>query len=163
MPSCVICGLEPQKRAEIERDLANGRSLRSIAAECNCDKESVRRHLQNHVSEKVARVANQLAEREGLNVINALVEQYEVVQRFLKQAIEGGKVTEVALMLKEGRKHLELSARLSGELYGSSTNVNVLLQPRFTWLKDTIINTLDPVERAKLSIKLEELAETIDE
>lgn len=143
MPSCVICGLEPQKRAEIERDLANGRSLRSIAAECNCDKESVRRHLQNHVAKKIASIKNEVAEREGLNVINALVEQYEVVQEWLKRATEGGKVAEVALMLKEGRKHIELGARLTGQLTGQTQEGPqfsvLMLDPLFVEFKQSIL------------------------
>jgi hypothetical protein len=139
MPSCVICGLEPQKRAEIERDLANGRSLRSIAAECNCDKESVRRHLQNHVAEKIARIKNEVAEREGIAVINALVEQYEVVQEWLKRATEGGKVAEVALMLKEGRKHIELGARLTGQTQEGPQFSVLMLDPLFVEFKQSIL------------------------
>ena len=158
MRTCVLCGLEPQKRAEIERDLANGRSLRSIAGECDCSKESVRRHRMNHVPGKIAKAAEKMELSDGINVINALIEQYEIVQRFLKQAIEGGKVAEVALMLKEGRKHIELSARLSGELNGPTTQVN-LLNPEFIWLRDTVFNSLNPEDQLKLAAKLQAIKE----
>lgn len=157
MRTCVLCA-RPD-RSDIEYEYAAGRrTLRDIAAQCNSNKESVRRHFMNHVPNKMAKAANKMEISDGINVINALIEQYEIVQRFLKQAIEGGKVAEVALMLKEGRKHIELSARLSGELNGPTTQVN-LLNPEFIWLRDTVFNSLNPEDQLKLAAKLQAIKE----
>lgn len=122
--------------------------------------------MRNHVTPAIRdEIKIDVDKAHALNAVTALLEQYEIVQRFLKQAIESGNVRDVAMMLKEGRKHIELSARLTGQLTGPSTQINLLSDPTFVWLKDTIISSLDPLARVKLSAKLEDLAdreETID-
>ncbi len=155
--TCKFCR-SPQ-RATLEREIANGASYSEIAAALNVDVASVSRHVHNCIPGKIAKAAEKMDISDGLNAINALVEQYEIVQAWLKKAIEGGKVAEVALMLKEGRKHIELNARLTGQLNGPSTQVNVMMNPEFVWLRDTVINSLPPEEHLKLTAKLRAMRE----
>lgn len=156
--SCKFC-LSP-RRSELETKLAKGTITQAqIATIIGCDPASVTRHVQHHLTQKIIKAAEKTEISDGLSAITALVEQYEIVQAWLKKAIEGGKVAEVALMLKEGRKHIELSARLSGELNGHTTQVNVLMNPEFIWLRDTVINSLPPEEQLKLTAKLRAMRE----
>lgn len=154
--TCKFCR-SPQ-RATLEREIANGLSYSECATRLGIDVASVSRHVHNCIPGKIAKAAEQMEISDGLNAINALIEQYEIVHVWLKKAIEGGKVSEVALMLKEGRKHIELSARLSGELNGPTTQVN-LLNPEFIWLRDTVFNSLNPEDQLKLAAKLQAMKE----
>lgn len=155
---CKFCR-SPQ-RAALERDLANGASYRDIAAKLDIDIASVSRHVNNCIPDKIAKAAEKMEIAEGLNAIDALVEHYEIVREWLKNAIAGGKVTEIALMLKESRKSIELSARLSGELNGPTTSVNVLMNnPDFVWLRDSVINSLPVEDQVRLTEKLQAMRE----
>jgi len=162
MRTCVLCGLEPQKRAEIERDLANGRSLRSIAAECDCSKESVRRHRMNHVPGKIAKAAEKMEIRDGINAIDVLVDREKVVEDQIKRALaidnEALSIKWTLKAIETGLKVTELNARLTGELNGPTTQVN-LLNPEFIWLRDTVFNSLNPEDQLKLAAKLQAIKE----
>jgi hypothetical protein len=163
MPNfCKVC--QHQDRAVIERRLAEGSISKTTAAKIvGCDTASIYRHMNNHMIPEIREAMKTNVETaHALNAIDALLSQYEIVQDFLKEAIAGRKVSEVAAMLKEGRKHIELSARLTGQLNGPSTQVNLLLNPEFVQLKEIIFDSLGPTERAKLSIKLNELADQAD-
>jgi hypothetical protein len=153
---CKFCR-SPQ-RATLERELANGASYRDIASKLDIDMASVSRHVNKCIPGKIAKATEKRDISDGINAIDALTEHYEIVREWLRHAIESGKIAEIALMLKESRKSIELSGRLSGELNGSTTQIN-MLNPEFVWLRDTVINSLEPEDRLRLSAKLRDIAE----
>jgi transposase len=159
---CKFCR-SPQ-RAACERDVANGASYRDIAAKLGIDIASVSRHVNNCIPGKIAKAAEKREIRDGLNAINVLVEREKVVDAQLKRALA---IDDVALSIKwtlkaieTGLKVTELSARLSGELNGPSTSVNVLMNnPDFVWLRDSVINSLPVEDQVRLTEKLQAMKE----
>jgi hypothetical protein len=128
-----------------------------------CDKSNISRHQSNHLASKTIKAAEYMEVKDGLNALEALNDQYKIVREWLERAIEGGKPSEVAAMLKEGRKHIELNAKLTGQLNGGETSqYNLMMNPEFISLKDTIINNLGPEERAKLAAALRIRADAQD-
>jgi uncharacterized tellurite resistance protein B-like protein len=97
-----------------------------------------------------------------MNVVNAITEQYEIVKEQLQCAIEGGKIPEIAVMLKEARKHIELYGKFTGQLTGPTNQINLMMNPDFQVLKQNIFSSLDPIERNKLSERLLKMADAAD-
>ena len=146
-----------------EAKIASGTITQKAASdEMNIDIATMSRHMSRCVPKRIGELTKPEPIKEVMNVINALAEQYSIVKENLERAIEGGKISDIAVMLKEGRKHIELHARLTGQLSGPSNQINLMMQPDFVQLKQTIFNTLDPGERSKLSTKLLEMADAAD-
>src|SRR5665647_2548530 len=160
-PKCGAC--RHQDHLLYEARIASGTITQNAAAEeMGVDKATLSRHMARCVPKRIGELTKPEPIKEVMNVINALAEQYSIVKENLERAIEGGKISDIAVMLKEGRKHIELHARLTGQLSGPSNQINLMMNPDFVQLKQTIFNTLDPVERTKLSTKLLDLADTVD-
>ncbi len=138
-------------------------SQREAAKIIGVHPSNVQRHFKNHLRAPIKELMTQEDGKTALNVTNLLSDQYQIVQTHLQRAIRGGKIHEIAMMLKEGRKHIELSARLSGQINGPANQFNLLVNPEFVQLKQLILDNLDPVDRVKLSERLLEVAEIVDE
>ena len=146
-----------------EAKIASGTITQNAAAEeMGVDKATLSRHMARCVPKRVGELTKPEPIKEVMNVINALAEQYTIVKENLERAIEGGKISDIALMLAEGRRHIELHAKLTGQLSGPSNQINLMMQPDFVQLKQNIFNSLDPGERSKLSTKLLEMADAAD-
>jgi DNA-binding MarR family transcriptional regulator len=163
MAVCNFC-LHPQ-RLEMERAIAERRMTQQEAAEIvGVDRASVSRHFRNHFKKGMRDLMAKNADTESaLNVVSALTDQYMTVRSQLDKAIEKGKISDIMLVLKEGRKSIELMARMTGQWRGPSTQVNLLMNPEFIQLKETILAELDPADRARLSLKLNALADKGDQ
>jgi hypothetical protein len=118
------------------------------------DGSAVSRHMNNCVKKRVTALTKPEPMAIVMNAVNAVNSQYEIVKDQLQNAIAGGKISEIATMLREGRKHIELHAKLTGQISGPTNQVNLLVQPEFIQLRETIVSNLDPIERTKLSKKL---------
>jgi len=159
-PKCGAC--RHQDHLLYEARIASGTITQNAAAEeMGVDKATLSRHMARCVPKRIGELTKPEPIKEVMNVINALAEQYSIVKENLERAIEGGKISDIAVMLKEGRKHIELHARLTGQLSGPSNQI-LLMNPDFVQLKQTIFNTLDPGERSKLSARLLEMADAAD-
>ena len=159
-PKCGAC--RHQDHSLYEAKIASGTITQKAAAdEMNIDIATMSRHMSRCVPKRIGELTKPEPVETVMNVVNALAEQYSIVKENLERAIQGGKISDIALMLKEGRKHIELHARLTGQLTGPSNQI-LLMNPDFVQLKQTIFNTLDPGERSKLSTKLLDLADTVD-
>jgi hypothetical protein len=164
-PKCGMC--KHPDHLIYEAKIAGGAfSMRKAGEEMGIDVATVSRHMSRCVPKRVKEIAKPEPVETVMNVINALAEQYAIVKENLERATESGKISDIALMLKEGRKHIELHARLTGQLTGPSNQINLMMNPDFVQLKQTIFNTLDPIERSKLSAKLlaaADIAEFVDD
>lgn len=126
----------------------------SESAGYHIDNATVSRHMNNCVKKRVTALTKPEPLAIVMNAVNAVNEQYQLVKENLEVAIAGGKISEIATMLSEGRKHIELHAKLTGQISGPTNQVNLLVNPDFIQLKQNIMDTLDPIERSKLSKKL---------
>lgn len=147
----------------IESKLLRGTITQTDAAkEIGCDSSALSRHMKDHLTPAIRDAVENDERVNALNVFDAVLDQYHIVEDHLKKAVESGSIKEILAFLKEGRLHIELQARLSGVLDGSSgsnNQVNLMLDPQFIELRETITANLDPSARAKLSEKLLELAD----
>jgi hypothetical protein len=146
----------------IESKLLRGTITQTDAAkEIGCDSSALSRHMKDHLTPAIRDAVENDERVNALNVFDAVLDQYHIVEDHLKKAVESGSIKEILAFLKEGRLHIELQARLSGVLDGSGqgNQVNLMLDPQFIQLRDTIIGNLEPSERVKLSAKLLELAD----
>ena len=160
-PKCGAC--RHQDHLLYEAKIASGTITQKAAAdEMNIDIATMSRHMSRCVPKRIGELTKPEPIKEVMNVVNALAEQYSIVKENLERAIEGGKISDIAVMLKEGRKHIELHARLTGQLSGPSNQINLMMQPDFVQLKQNIFNSLDPGERSKLSARLLEMADAAD-
>jgi hypothetical protein len=139
-------------------------SQTDAAKAIGCHLSQLSRHMKQHLTPAIRAVMLEDEEKaQALNAVDALLGQYAIVQQFLGQAIESGNIKDVALMLGEGRKHIELNAKLTGQLDNTNTtNLNLLVNPEFVWLKDTILTALEPDARMLLSERLQELVDNPD-
>jgi predicted DNA-binding protein (UPF0251 family) len=155
-PRCLICKHPDQAMVrDYEAKILRGEIFAAQAArEMGVEGSRLSRHMNNCVKKRTAALTKPEPLAIVMNAVNAVNEQYEIVKDQLQNAIEGGKIPEIATMLAEGRRHIELHAKLTGQLTGPTNQVNLLVQPEFVQLRETIVNSLDPIERSKLSKKL---------
>lgn len=162
MTQCTLCNYHD--RATIERKIATRElSMTDAARIVGCDKASISRHMTNHLTAKIAKAAEKMEISDGINAINVLVEREKVVEDQIKRALA---IDDVPLSIKwtlkaveTGLKVTELNARLTGQLSGPTTQINLLSDPTFIWLRDTIMTNLDVESQLKLTAALQEIAE----
>jgi hypothetical protein len=161
---CILCNYPD--RTIIESKLFRGEITQTDAAkEIGCDTSAISRHMKDHLTPAIRDAVENDERINALNVFDAVLDQYHIVEDHLKKAVESGNIREVLSFLKEGRLHIELQARLQGVLDGPSggnNQVNLMLDPQFIQLRDTITANLDTSERVKLSAKLLALADEAD-
>jgi len=159
LTQCTFCN-HPD-REEYERKIVTKKlSMSAVAVKLNCNKSSVSRHMRNCFQKKVAQWVKPEAEKEEtLNVINELVRSHKELLSLYQAARQDRDIDAAIRALAEERKHLELTAKLTGQL-NEAPQVNFLLNPEFVRLKQILIETLEPFPdaRLKLSERLTEIA-----
>jgi hypothetical protein len=160
-PRCNVCK-HPDHLIYEAKILKNEITASKAAQEMGVDGSSLSRHMNRCVAKRTAALTKPEPVATVINALNALAEQYQIVKDNLEVAIEGGKISEIATMLKEGRKHIELHARLTGQISGPQNQINLLVDPEFVQLKQIIVNSLDPIERSKLSARLLKAADAAE-
>lgn len=135
---CTVC--QHPRRKEIEDAITEGMlSLRHIVAQCGTSLGSLRRHRDKCMKEAVAAARIAQAEEKiesGLTTMEQLKNALEQTQGIVDTSLEDGKDLKLALAgLAEIRKHLELMAKLTGEL-DTRSQVNIGLKIDFSALTD---------------------------
>ncbi len=121
----------------------------------NCNKSSVSRHMRNCFPKKVAEwVKPEATKEETLNVINELVSAHKDLLSLYQEAREERDIDAAIRALAEKRKHLELVAKLTGQLNEPQTQIDILMNPELVRLEQMIIETVDPETRVKFSERL---------
>lgn len=165
MTHCTLCNYHD--RATIERKIATRElSMTDAARMVGCDKASISRHMTNHLTAKIAKAAEKTEISEGLNAVNALLEQLEEVRGVLKRARDrgGDQGDRTALKaLAEWRKNIELTARITGE-FSDAPQVNLMMSPLFVKIQQVMIETLLPYPEARVALSkgLDALAEEME-
>src|SRR4051812_34093457 len=138
---CTIC--DHPDRQNIDARLMGSDSLRNIAQQVHVSTTALLRHKQHHLPELL------LQARETENVARAdeILANVRKLQRrtetILDTAEAAGDHRTALAAIRELRNHLELLAKLVGELQDGTT-VNVLMTPEYQVLQATIVRTLAP-------------------
>jgi hypothetical protein len=111
---CSIC--KSKKRAEIEKALVDGTSLRAIATQFRVTKDSVSRHQLKCVSTQLAKVT----EEKGIALRERLLDEVESIHATTREILlEARGLADHRSALRaiaEARKNVALLARMTGKL-----------------------------------------------
>jgi predicted transcriptional regulator len=116
-----------------------------------CDKSAVSRHMSNHVTAKVVRVADEVAKREALNVVNALETSHENLLKIFNDALADGDRKSALAAIDAETRQLSLIAKVTGQL-NAAPQVNFLLNPQFLEIKRVIVEKLMPYPEARVAL-----------
>ncbi len=110
----------------------------------NSNKATVSRHMKNCFPLKVAEwVKPEAAKEETLNVVNQLVRSHENLLSLYQEARAREDIHAAVKVLEAERRHLELVAKLTGQL-NEAPQVSFLLNPQYLTLKQTLVKILGP-------------------
>ncbi len=143
MTQCQFCN--HRDAALLEQQIAIKQLTQVQAATIiGCNKSTVSRHMANCVPRKMAEwVKPEQAKEETLNVVNQLVRSHEELLELYEIARDKEDIHAAVKVLEAERRHLELVAKLTGQLQ-EATQVSFLLNPQYLTLKQTLIRILEP-------------------
>jgi hypothetical protein len=126
--TCTICA--HPKRKEIETAHLGHQPLSRVAREFRVSRYSVRRHLEAHLSERMAKAAEKKEIAAGSDLLERLLELNKVSRAILADAYKAGERDTALRAIARLESQLELEARLIGEIKDRQVNVqNVIVDP----------------------------------
>jgi poly-D-alanine transfer protein DltD len=143
MTQCTFCN--HRDAAILERQIAT-KQLNQVQAAMiiGCNKSTISRHMANCVPKKIAEwVKPKPAKEETINVVTQLVRSHEELLQLYQAARAKEDIHAAIKVLEAERRHLELVAKLTGQLQ-EATQVSFLLNPQYLTLKQTLIRILEP-------------------
>jgi transposase-like protein len=151
-------------RAQIEFELASGKSVRAIARKYDIDENALYRHRKNLPPQlKAAYLGNalkpgadleQLKTEESEALLQNLASQRARLLMMQDRALEASNAQAVATLANSIHKNLELVGRYLGELHQHSTKtvVNVRLTPQYLELRNALVKALAPFPEARQAV-----------
>ncbi len=156
---CLACRHESV--ADIDAALLSGTSYRTIGAQFGLSASAICRH-RPHIARTLAeaekakeasRADTLLAQLEALRAkALSILDRAEIAELTSKTSKDADRARRTSLTaIKEVRGHLELLARLLGELK-TGTTVNVLISPQWVNLRTVILTAVEPFPEARTAI-----------
>jgi hypothetical protein len=149
---CTVCS--HPKRAEIDRALLAGEPFRHIAARFDTSTAALQRHKAEHLSERMAQVAERNAEadvRTALDVVAQLKAINGASLSILKEARDR-RDGELALKaIDRIQKQIELQAKLI-DLINDGATINIIVSPEWVRLRTVILTALHPYPDAAQAV-----------
>lgn len=147
---CTIC-THPQ-RAEIDRELAEGRSIRDIARRYSVSRPSLHRH-RTHVQDAVQRAVEAKAVQVGASVLDRIRELNREARSLLEEARSKGRYAAAVQAIGAATRLLELEAKLLGELdERPSVQVALVASPEWARLRAVVLEALAPYPEARAAL-----------
>ena len=149
--TCSIC-IHPQ-RAEIEKALVAGETLRDIAGRCPVSRSALHRHKQEHLPGHLVKAH----EEESIGQAIDVVRQLKAINAACLEILQSSRADKThAISLKAVdriQKQIELQARLIGELQdGGGPTVNVLVAPEWHQVRVNVLQALSPFPEARSAV-----------
>ncbi len=151
MPLCKACA--HRQRADIDRELVEGSSLRDVAGQYNLSKSSLERHKAAHLPSTLT-MAHEAAEASRADELLAEVEGLRAKAYNLLLAAEAKADLKTALLgVRETRGCLELLGKLLGKLQQEgAVSVNIITAPAWLELRGIILTALAPYPEARAAV-----------
>ncbi len=147
---CTIC-THPQ-RAEIDRELAEGRSIRDIARRYSVSRPSLHRH-RTHVQDAIQQAIEAKAVQVGVSVLDRIRELNREARSLLEEARSRGRYAAAVQAIGAATRLLELEAKLLGELdERPSVQVALVASPEWARLKAAVLEALAPFPEARAAL-----------
>ena len=147
--TCTICA-HPQREA-IDRALAAGTSLATIATLHHVIDESLRRHRDAHLPKAIVRAQEVEDVRQALDVVKQLKAINGAALQVLTDARRQGDPDLALKAIDRIHKQIELQARLLGELDDRPV-VNVLVAPQWLGMRAALVEVLAPFPDARVAV-----------
>jgi len=112
--TCTICSHE--KRAEIDIDIASGKSYRVISRQFSIGHDSIQRHASEHIQETIKQTQVAKEEAHGLDVVKQLQIINTITLAILQEARTGKMHTLALSAIDRVQKQIELQAKLLGDI-----------------------------------------------
>lgn len=113
--ACLCC--DHKKVKEINRDLARGRSIRSISRRYNVTEGSITRHRDGHLTRQLRAGAELSLKKQGLDVMEELSQLMEKTKQIFEQAEQDGHKRLALSAIQQIRGNLTLVAQIQAEIY----------------------------------------------
>jgi hypothetical protein len=151
---CTICA--SPHRADIDRGLIRGESMRSLAARYGTGRESIRRHRADHLSELLLRAyeADEHARADGLLADIERIRQsaFDLLDKAERSHDWRARVSAI----RECRENVRILGELHGKLEASRANVSVNILTSAEWiaLRGQIVGALRHHPEALTAVQL---------
>ena len=146
---CTVCVHE--SRAEMERELLAGHSLRDIARHWRVSKDALARHKSNHLPAHLALARKALVVAQADDLLAQVEALRDQALGLLDRAQNAGDLRAAISAIREARSCVELLAKMVGELKDGQT-VNVLVTPEWTTARSLIVTALAPFPEARVAV-----------
>jgi len=153
MTRCSFC--RHAQRAEYERKIISKELTMSEAAQLmNSNKATVSRHMRNCFPKKVAEwIRPEATKQETINVVSELIRSHVDLLTLYEEARAKEDTHAAIKALEAERRHLELVAKLTGQLNDpAQMKVSFLLSPEYLELKQTVIRILEPYPEVRREV-----------
>lgn len=165
--ACTVC--QNPERYEVEKGLVEGRSYRDLAGQFGLSRSALGRHHQAHLpghlrqalqadeARRVAKLSGLRDSRQTEDTRQALdvLQQLRIINsaclEVLKNARESKRDGTLLQAVDRIHRQIELQARLLGDLE-TGPQVNVLLAPEWTEVRQTLLVALAPHPEAREAV-----------
>jgi transposase len=148
MRTCSVCRHE--RRKEINFQLVAGTPYRDIAERFGVTKSSLSRHAAEHLPKALERQKRRQEEGEAQSLLVRLQQLSAEVRAILETADPDPEIALRAVARLE--RHLELEAKLSGDLKDGQQSINVLVAPEWVLMRNAMLKALRPYPEAKQAV-----------
>ena len=112
--TCTIC--KHEKLDEINQALIRSDSLKKISAFCGISVTSLHRHKKEHLPVSLLKAKDAAEVVIGENLLESIRALHERTLKILAEAEAAGKLETALKAIQQARAHLELLAKLDGQL-----------------------------------------------
>jgi hypothetical protein len=152
--TCSIC-THPQ-RAEIEKAMISGETLREIAERCPASRpvsrSTLHRHKQEHLPAHLAKAHEEESIGQAIDVVRQLKAINSACLEVLQKSRADGKHSISLRAVDRIHRQIELQAELLGELQESGPTVNVLIAPEWQEVRVNVLQALTPYPEARSAV-----------
>jgi DNA-binding transcriptional ArsR family regulator len=138
--TCTVCS--HPARESIDSAIIRRAPYRDIARRFGVSKDSLSRHLNEHLAEYVQKALSEYGTGKSIRVLDRLGRTVERLDAFLDAAENNGDGAEFRANAAELRKQLELIAKLQGVLAQEGTT-NIHLNAEWLRIEAVLVRALD--------------------
>lgn len=117
MSQCQVCNLNKSERLELEKSFLNNQSQASLSRDYNVSVDSIRNHMQNHVSRQLVKSVEMRQAMESGNLLGEIEDLLSRSKHILRRAERDGRLNLALNAIKETRGTLELMSRIAVTLH----------------------------------------------
>ena len=143
---CTVCGHDLHHEINVEL-VSPTRNYRRLAAQYGVSATALRRHAGEHLPKLLLKSTRGVEVARADDLLGTIERMIGRLEAFIDRAEEAEDGDAFLDHVAEWRKHIELLAKIAGQLQESQTNI--YLNPQWVELEATIVNALAPYPEAR--------------